>query len=155
MTVKDYINTYCPPGTEKNGTCIPISQITSFPLQVMISTMVRIVGSSSLHLATRTQMWIAVECMQGIVFDCCLSMISIMRKHLSGWQRGCMKNFRYSGILVVFFFERVPSISPVVALPPPFPLQPRLTRWGEVFIYQGGRGSVQIFYDDAFYLWWE
>ena len=56
MSVQDYIDTYCLPGTQKKGTCVPISHITSFPLQVMVSMVVRIVGSSSLHLATQTQM---------------------------------------------------------------------------------------------------
>ena len=32
MSVQDYINTNYPPGTQKRGTCIPISQITRFPL---------------------------------------------------------------------------------------------------------------------------
>ena len=30
MSVQDYIDNYCPSGTLKNGTCVPISQITSF-----------------------------------------------------------------------------------------------------------------------------
>ena len=44
MSVQDYINTYCSLGTQKKGTCIPLSQITRFPLQVMVSMVTRIVG---------------------------------------------------------------------------------------------------------------
>ena len=80
MSVQDYVDTYYPKGTQKKGSCIPIVHITIFPLQVVVSTVVRIIGSSSLHLATLTQMRIAVECMQGLVFDRCSGMISIMRK---------------------------------------------------------------------------
>ena len=54
-----------------------------------------------------------------------------------------------------FFFERVPSLSPAVPLPVSSPRQPRLSKWGEIFLYQGGGGSVQSVYDDEFYLWWE
>ena len=78
MSVQDCINAYCPSGTHKKGTCVPISQITSFPLQVIISTVERIVGSSSLHSASRTHMQVAVACMQGMVFDWYSGMISIM-----------------------------------------------------------------------------
>ena len=42
MSVQDYIDTYFPPGTQKKGTCVPIAHITSFPLQVMVSTVVKI-----------------------------------------------------------------------------------------------------------------
>ena len=114
--------------------------------------MVRVVGSSSLHLATRTQMRVVVECVQGTVFDWCSGMNPIMRKQLFDCKRGRRKNFGYSNILVAFFFERVPAISPIVAIPTFYPLQARLTRWGEVFLHQGGGGLVQSVYDDDFYI---
>ena len=65
QSVQDYINTYCMPGTQKRGTCICIAHIHSFTLQVLVSTVVRVAGSSSLHLANRNQMRIAMECLQG------------------------------------------------------------------------------------------
>ena len=52
MSVQDYVDTYCTPNTQKKGTCIPIVHITNFPLQVVVRTVVRVAGSSSLHLAT-------------------------------------------------------------------------------------------------------
>ena len=51
LSVQDYVNTYCFPGTHKSGTQIPIAQITSFPLKVLVTTVVRVAGSSTLHLA--------------------------------------------------------------------------------------------------------
>ena len=32
MSIQDYIDTYCPPGMQKKGTCIPIVHIRIFPL---------------------------------------------------------------------------------------------------------------------------
>ena len=32
MSVQDYVDTYCTPGTQKKGSCIPIVHITNFPL---------------------------------------------------------------------------------------------------------------------------
>ena len=78
-----------------------------------------------------------------------------MRKQLSDCKRGRRKNFGYSSILVAFFFERVPGLSPAVPLPVRSPRQPRLSRWGDIFLRQGGGGSVQSVYDDDFYIWWE
>ena len=100
-------------------------------------------------------MRIAVECLQGALFDWCSRVIPIMNKQLSDCKRGRQKNFGYSSILVAFLFERVPGVSPVVPLPVSSPRQPRLGKWGEIFLRQGSSGSVQSVYDDEFYLWWE
>ena len=54
---------------------------------------------------------------------------------------------------MAFFFERVPAIRHVVQLPAFSPCHPRLTRWGELFLRQGGDGSVQSVYDNDFYFW--
>ena len=32
MSVQDYVNTYCTSGSQNKGSCIPIVNITSFPL---------------------------------------------------------------------------------------------------------------------------
>ena len=100
-------------------------------------------------------MRLAVDCMQGALYDWCSGVILIMRKQLSDCKRGRRKNFDYSSILVAFFFERVPGLSPAVPLPVCSPRQPRLSRWGEIFLHQGGGGSVQSAYDVDFYFWWE
>ena len=56
---------------------------------------------------------------------------------------------------MAYFFERMPGLSPTVPLPDFSPRQPRLSKWGEIFLRQGSSGSVQSVYDDDFYLWWE
>ena len=78
-----------------------------------------------------------------------------MNKQLSDCKRGRRKKFGYSRILVAFLFERVPGLSPAVPLPVSSPRQPRLSKWGEIFLRQGGSGSIHSLYDDDFYLWWE
>ena len=69
LSVHNYIDIYCEPGTQKRGSCIPIVHIRSLPLQVSASTIVRVTGSSSLHLATQNQMRLAVDCLQGALYD--------------------------------------------------------------------------------------
>ena len=68
LSMQYYVDTYFLHRTQKLRTCVPISQITSFPLKVMVSTVSRVVGSFALHLATQTHMQVAVECMQGTLF---------------------------------------------------------------------------------------
>ena len=80
VSVQNYIDIYCAPDTQKRGSCIPIVHIRDLPLHVVMSTIVRVVGSSSLHLATWNQMRLAVYCMQGALYDWCSGVISIMRK---------------------------------------------------------------------------
>ena len=96
-------------------------------------------------------MMIVVECLQGSIFDWCLGVILIMKKQLSDCKRGRRKNFGYSSILVAFFFERVSRLSPALPLLVRSPRQPRMSRWGDIFLHQGGGVSVQSAYDDDFY----
>ena len=78
-----------------------------------------------------------------------------MKRQLSDCRRGRRKNFGYASILVAFFFERVPAMSPVIPLEIIHPRQLRLSRWGDIFLRQGGGDVVQSMYDDDFYTWWE
>ena len=40
LSMQDYVNIYCFPRTQKLGTQVPISQITSFPLKFLVSSVV-------------------------------------------------------------------------------------------------------------------
>ena len=42
MSVQDYVETYYTLGRQKKGSCVPISHISNFPLQVVVSTIVRV-----------------------------------------------------------------------------------------------------------------
>ena len=117
LSVQNYIDTYCVLNTQKRGSCIPIVHIHSLPLQVLESIIVRVAGSSSIHLATRNQMRLAVECLQGSLFDWCSRVILIVKKQLFDCKRGRRKYFGYPRILVAFFFERVPGLSLAEPLP--------------------------------------
>ena len=103
LSVQNYIDVYYTPGTQKRGSCIPIAHIHDLTLQVLTNTIVRIAGSSSLHLATRNQMRLVVDCTQGSLYDWCSRVVPIMKKQLSDCKRGRRKNFGYSSILVAFF----------------------------------------------------
>ena len=155
LSVQNYVDIFCTPGTQKKGSSVLIANIQDFTLQVLASTIVRLAGSIGLHMATRNQMRVAVDYFRGALYDWCSGFSPIMRRKLSDCKRGRRNNFGYASILVVFFFERVPAMSPAIALQVRSPCQPRLRRWGDIFLHQG-RGDIVHSIDDAdFYSWWE
>ena len=114
MSVQYYVDTYCMPRIEKKASCIPIAHIANFPLQIVVSTIVRVAGSSSLHLSTRTQMRVTMECLQGTMFDWCLGVISIMKKKLLDYRRRRKNNFSYMSILVALIFFQSTCTEPYI-----------------------------------------
>ena len=69
LSVQNYIDVFCTPGTQKRGSCVPVVHINEFTLQVLSSTIVRISGSSSLHLATQNQMRLVVNYFRSSLYD--------------------------------------------------------------------------------------
>ena len=152
MSVQNYVDMFCTPSTQKRGSRVIIADIQDFTLQVLASTIVRLSGSSGLHMATRNQMRVAVDCFRGALYDWFSGVLPIMKRQLFDCRRGKRKNFGYASILVAFFFERVPAMSPTIPLQVRHPRQPRLSRWGDIFLCQGGGDIVQSVYNDDLYI---
>ena len=57
-------------------------------------------------------MILAVDYMHGVLYDWCSGVILILKKQLSDCKRGRRKNFRYSSILVAFFFFESVGVEP-------------------------------------------
>ena len=110
LSVQNYLYVFCTLGTQKRGSCVPVVHIRDSTLQVLASTIVRISGSSSLHLATRNQMRLVVDCFCGVLYDWCSRVVPIMKRQLLDCKRGRQKNFGYASILVAFFFFESTSI---------------------------------------------
>ena len=130
----DYVNTYCFPRSQKSSTQIPIVQTAGFLLKVIVRTITHVTDVLSLHLDTPNHMHLGVQCLRNIVFDWCSILVINMKKQLTDCNLGNKNNFKYPSILVAFFFKQVPTLSPTVVLPHPHPRDPRLTRWGDVFV---------------------
>ena len=69
LSVQDYVNTYCVSRSQKSGTQVPIGQIESFPLKVIMSTITRVASVSYLHFSTCNHMHLVLECLRNVVFD--------------------------------------------------------------------------------------
>ena len=114
FTMDEYIAAHCPEGTAKVGTQVPISMIQSIPLKAVLLGIARVTGDAAPHRASRAQMYYALHCMGGTVYDWCSLMLTEMKSQLTSYMKGKAKEFRYGSILVAFFLERVPAMRPRV-----------------------------------------
>ena len=99
---------YYYPDTEKVGSQVPTNAIQVLGLKAILLTLVRIAGLASLHQASRSLMFYAVECMRPTIYDWSTTLMSNMKHKLSECKAGRIQNFGFSSILSTFFFERVP-----------------------------------------------
>ena len=68
-SVDSYVSDLCVEGTCKQGGKLPIQHVTYIPLKTILFTMTRIVGSTSAHLASKSQVLISLMAIDGVVFD--------------------------------------------------------------------------------------
>jgi hypothetical protein len=153
MTMEEYISTHCVAGTDKVGSQLPIRVIENLSLKIIVLVLTWILGSASLHQASRPLMFYAVECLRPIVYDWCTSLLANMKSQLMDCKQGKMRNFGFASILCSFFFERVPGLSPRVEITPHGQRDPTMSWWTDVMRWLGG-GRVPTPYNDEFFFWW-
>ena len=76
-----------------------------------------------------------------------------MKHQLSACKAGRVRNFRFSSILSMFFFERVPGLSPRVDVPLHGVRDPSQRCWVDAMHRLGG-GRVANPYLADFFPWW-
>lgn len=67
--VESYIRDLCAEGTRRQGGKLPIHHVTDIPLRTILYTVTRIAGSTSGHLASKSQVMISIRATEGVVFD--------------------------------------------------------------------------------------
>lgn len=102
-SVRDYIRQFCQPGTQprKDGK-INIRDVGDFPLVMILFTIVKLAGSVTLHLANRSYMQYALECLEPKNFNWCKVVLSSLKEQLNKVNNGKMKNLCYGLILIDF-----------------------------------------------------
>src|SRR5713226_238156 len=118
LTIDEYIAVYYFSDMEKVGSQIPRNSIKILGLKAILLALGRIAGLDSLHRASRTMMFYAVECMRPTVYDWSTTLLSNMKHKLSDYKMGRVQNYGFGSILSTFFFERVPVLSPRVDIAP-------------------------------------
>jgi hypothetical protein len=88
MKIEEYINAHCVAGTPKVGSQVPIQAISNLSLKIIVLMLTRIIGSASLHQASRPLMFYAVECARPTVYDWCTSLLANMKRSADRVQTG-------------------------------------------------------------------
>ena len=121
-------------------------------LKAILLALGRIVSLASLHQASRTLMFYAVECMRPTIYDWSTTLLSNMKHQLSECKVGMIQKFGFSSILSTFFFERVPGFIPRVDVPLHGVRDLAQRRWEDAMRRLGG-GKVVNPYPAEFFPW--
>jgi hypothetical protein len=133
---------YCEADTEKVGSQVSIHKITSLTLRVILLLIGWITRSMDLHQASWAHMHYAIQCQEEHIFDWRMTMLMCMKTQLTECRQHTKKNFRFGMILCSFFFERVPSLSPIETVRGHVASFPVVCRWVEFLPQQGGGRTI-------------
>ena len=154
-SVRDYVRQYCREGSQpsRDGKVV-IRDVTSRPLRSILYTLGRMAGSASLHVANRSHMQHALECLQTKIFNWSDAVLSQMRNQLNKVKDGTLKNFGFGSILTAFALEKIPLMQPqYIDLGVPSPTEPRMQRWVDHMSRHAGQS--QISFNAAFFRWFD
>jgi hypothetical protein len=140
----EYIAQYCREGTRKSSGKIPIKDIIDHPLCMILFTITKLAGSTGPHLASKSQMVYAIECLEPRVFNWCGGLLVNLKDQITKCKTGRQKQFGYGSLLVSFFLEWVPLMHPWIEMPRAPLTEPQMERWTSLMSQLGG--GPQIFH---------
>jgi hypothetical protein len=123
-----YLARHCVPGARLVGGIIPIKDIRELPLQSILFSITSVMGSISMHLASRSQVAYGVQCLEPTLFNWSAGFLRNVKEQVS-WCKMEQKQFGYGSFLVSFFLERIPQMQPQIALAVRPLDEPRMERW--------------------------
>jgi hypothetical protein len=103
VNIEDYIATHSVVGIDKVGSQLPIREIENLSLEIIVLVLTQILGSASLHQASRPLMFYTVECLQPMVYDKYTSLRNNMKSQLTDCKQGRKRNLGLHPSCVVFF----------------------------------------------------
>jgi hypothetical protein len=83
MKFEEYIKAHCVVGTPMVGSQIPIRAIGNLILNIIMLMLTRIIGSTSLHQASRPLMFYTLKCERPTMYDWCTSLLTNMKGQLT------------------------------------------------------------------------
>ena len=101
---------FCNYQTRDKG--IDIKTISHPELKVIAFTITRLCGSVALHVATGSQMRMAVDFFRSTIFNWCEAVLANVKGQLTRTKNEQLKNFGYGALVVSFGLERVPMLVP-------------------------------------------
>ena len=86
--VESYIKDLCVEGTHHQGGKLPIQHVTDIPLRTILYIVTRIAGSTSVHLASKSQVMISIRAIEGVVFDWRSGLLANLKDQLTRCRQG-------------------------------------------------------------------
>ena len=86
--MESYIRDLCVEGTCHQGGKLPIQHLTDIPLHTILYTVTQIAGSTSVHLASKSQVMINIPTTEGVVFDWWLGLLANLKDQLTRYRQG-------------------------------------------------------------------
>ena len=116
---------------------------------------VKLCGSAALHVATRSQMRIAVDFFQGTIFNWCEAVLENVKGQLTRAKNGKLNNFGYGSIVVTFSLERIPMLA-LQHFPVDVgrPREPRMVRWVALMARHSEGGDI-VRFPSTYFCWLE
>ena len=154
-SVKDYIRQYCRERSQPSiDGKISICDVTDRSLGSILYMICRMAGSASPHVANRSYVQHALECLQPKVFNWCDAVLVQMKNQLTKVKDGKLKNFGFGSVLTTFALEKIPLMQPqYIVLDLPSPTEPRMQRWVDHMARHAGQSKIT--FADAFFRWFE
>ena len=112
-SVRDYICRFCRDGSQPSrDDKISIRDVTDRSLRTILFTFARLAGSVALHLANRSYMQHALECLEPKVFNWCDAVLPVIKEQITKVKNGRSMNFGYGSIMTAFALEKIPLMQP-------------------------------------------
>ena len=86
--IDTYVSDLCAPRTRKQGGKLPIQHIIDMSLKTILFTVARLVGSTSTHLASKSQVLISLRATNGVVSDWCSGLLANLKDQLTHCRLG-------------------------------------------------------------------
>jgi hypothetical protein len=123
-----YLARHCVLGTRLVGGRIPIKDIWDLSLRSILFVITSATGSTSAHLASRSQVAYGVQCLKPTLFYWSAAFLRNVKEQVSRCRNG-QKQFGYGSFLVSFFLERIHQMQPQITLVVRPVDEPRMEKW--------------------------
>ena len=88
---------------------VAISMVNDMIHRAMLFMVTWAAGSQAQHEASKTHLWLALECLNPTMFNWVDTVTANMKRQLTRCRRGETKLFGYRSILVLLMLDRVPA----------------------------------------------
>jgi hypothetical protein len=98
-----YVAQYCVPGSCLVGGRIVIKDVMDLSLRSILFSITKLAGSTSAHLASKSQISYAIQCLEPRIFNWSAGFLRNIKEQISKCRTGRQKQFGYGYFLVSFF----------------------------------------------------